>query len=125
MLVPRLLKHSGRLNIGLRPRLCTSQAPQPVNPSSGEEPDRKPGTRTFQGWYEGLFTKSHELTLSVTDRTVDEIEKTLTYPVTVVGTRKEGRARFWAWDFNAAFIKDRLNHDVFLTFKDQKGIVRS
>eukprot|EP01126_Amoeba_proteus_P044442 TRINITY_DN4939_c0_g2_i3.p1 TRINITY_DN4939_c0_g2~~TRINITY_DN4939_c0_g2_i3.p1 ORF type:complete len:230 (-),score=38.28 TRINITY_DN4939_c0_g2_i3:217-906(-) len=65
--------------------------------------------------YAGLFED--------TSKSIDEIEKTLSFPVTVIGTRKPHRTWFFAWDLNFAFIRDFLNPHFFLTFEDAKGKV--
>jgi hypothetical protein len=52
------------------------------------------------------------------------MEKTIQYPVKIIGTRKAGRSWFYSWDLNIAFMRDYLNPDFFLTFEDAAGKVQ-
>jgi len=53
---------------------------------------------------------------------LDELEKTVKFPITIIGTRKPNSFNFWAWDSNLSGICfDTLNPYLFLTFKDATG----
>jgi len=84
---------------------------QVIYPSKISNGISRPNPQTFLGIYEDM------------NSSIEEIEKTLHYPVRIIGTRKPWSHKFFSWDFNFAFFRDFLNPDIFITFMDAEGKV--
>lgn len=55
---------------------------------------------------------------------IEDLQKSLAFPIKIIGTRKPKENWFWAWDGNCSWIfADRLNPYLYLTFQDKEGRV--